>query len=241
MRALACPNAFGAHDVVTDPQAGAGSCDCPCSINTQPVCDLGTMSTYYSSGNSCGNQGTTLNVNGPGCNGLNGNIDNYFKGVPPALSGGTCTGTATSHPSQVTTAPVRVCDSSAACKEDVCNGYAPQGFAACIYKQGAATCPAPWSTPFDVGDSPSLGCSACTSCNVSGTCASGKLSLYTSGNCNNNALLVTLAVDNTCVPTNNGGSGIGSWKYAATLNAQCQASGTTPTVGLNAERTVCCR
>ncbi|MEO8800904.1 MAG: hypothetical protein ABI551_23635, partial [Polyangiaceae bacterium] len=84
---------------------------------------------------------------------------------------------------------------------------------------------------------------ACT-CDVNGgsSCTNAKLAVYSDEACG--TLVDTLTIDNTCEDNRDhgSGSGLGSFKYSATLTQQCNTGGTTtPAVTLNGAQTVCCR
>jgi hypothetical protein len=91
-----------------------------------------------------------------------------------------------------------------------------------------------------IAKSVTFACSQTCGCNVTGTCDTPQVHLFTGANCTQ--ALVTLASDSTCNPTQNGSTFVTTASYSATPNFKCNASGssnvqvqpTTPT-------TVCCR
>ena len=238
-RNLACPAGLEQKEVVTAPVAGAGACDCSCTLDATPSCHKGAMRTAYSTDDSCDKTGASVNVNGTGCTALNGSLSTYFAGHPVDAVAH-CTATATADKTKVTVAQQRYCDIPRACQEDVCNGDAGNGFSACIATEGDVACPSGWDTRTVVGDDVTLSCAACTGCSASASCTGGKLQFFSDSSCN--TPLVTVDVNDTCVSTNGGGN-IKSFLYSATpANVQCTGTGPkTGTVGLAAPRTICCK
>jgi len=238
-RNTACPAAFTAHDVVADPVAGAGTCDCSCAVAAEASCTTGQMSTHYGTTTSCTSTGVPINVDGTGCTTFVANLSSYFSGTaPPATV--PCNASAVIDNASVTSTELRLCDVPGACQEEVCGdgGGVPAGFAACIASDGDVACPAGWDTRTLVGDSADVSCSAC-SCTGSASCTDGRVSFFSDGACS--TPLVEFNIDDTCQATNTTGP-IGSFSYTATIaDAACTADGPkTATVGLAAPRTVCC-
>lgn len=239
----ACPGGSSATDLLAQVTPVAGACDCGCSVTKSPVCNVGTIQRYISSDASCSTNGVLLAVNGGGCTASSpGAVASHAKGAPIAPSGGTCGGTVVEDKTKVTTTMLRTCN-DASCAETVCNGNVPLGFSACVVKTGdQPTCPAGFTAQRTVvGGGFSLGCSAC-SCDVNGasTCTGAALSYYSDKNCNN--LVTTGPVDGVCNANQNAGSNVDHFKYSATLNQTCTASGSkTASPTLTQTTTVCCK
>lgn len=244
-RAVGCPGNFTQADVVEEPKAQAGACDCGCNVTKQPVCDVGSIA-FKVTGVNCASTGVTANVNGAGCQNLGAaTVADHVQGTPIAPSGGTCSAPAVANPANVTTTAARSCDVPNECKEDVCNGSAPTGFGACISRPGTQTCPNGWNVkaPVYVGTGVDLACSTCT-CQVNqpSTCTNATMSLFSTNNCSGNPASV-ISVDGQCnVPTGIG-SNVDHFKYQATLNTVCQATGpkSPTTLDVLNKTTICCR
>ena len=238
-RTAACPAAFTQQDVVADPVAGAGACDCSCTVAPEASCTVGQMSTKHGTTTSCTSTGVSLDLNGSGCTVLTGTFSTYFSATPlPATV--PCNASAVVDSANVTSTELRLCNVPSACQEEVCGGGSmPAGFSACIASDGDVACPAGWDAKTLVGDSADVSCSACT-CTGSGSCTDGHMSFFSDDACS--TLLVEFAIDDSCQATNGTGP-IGSFTYTATLtDAACAADGSkTATVGLAAPRTVCCK
>jgi hypothetical protein len=237
-RSAPCPANFVQQDVVSDPMAGAGACDCSCTVGSAPSCTTGQMQTRYGTTTSCSSTGASINLSGSGCTALSGNLSSYFSATPPPATA-TCTASPVSDSTMVTSTQRRACEVPSACREEVCSGTVPTGFAACIANSGDVPCPPGWSTRSMVGTAAALSCSAC-SCQASASCTDGAINFFSDGNCS--TPLITFDVDGTCQPAN-GAVNISAFTYSATAgNPQCTANGPrTATVSLTVMRTVCCK
>jgi hypothetical protein len=238
-RVSACPAGFTQHEVVADPVAGAGTCDCSCTVASEASCTVGQMSTKADTTTTCMRTGASVDVNGSDCTALNGTFSDYFSATPlPATV--PCNASAVVDSANVTSTQLRLCDVPSACQEEVCSGGGLMaGFSACIASDGDVACPTGWDTKTLVGDSPDVTCTACT-CTGSGSCTDGHMSFFSDDACS--TLLIEFAIDDSCQATNGVGP-IGSFTYTATLaDAACTADGPkTATVALAAPRTVCCQ
>jgi hypothetical protein len=238
-RVTPCPAAFTQHDVVADPVAGAGACDCSCTVAAEASCTVGRMSTWHSTDTSCLQPGVFLDLNGSGCTVLNGNFSDYFSATPlPADV--PCNASAVVNSANVTSTALRLCDVPSTCQEEVCGGGGvPAGLSACIASDGDVACPAGWDAKTLVGDSPDVSCTACT-CTGSGSCTDGNMSFFSDNACS--TPLIEFTIDDSCQATNRVGP-IGSLTYTAALaDAACTADGPkTATVALTAPRTICCK
>lgn len=244
-RAKGCPANFTQQDVVGGPQAQAGACDCGCNVTKQPVCDVGSI-PFKVTGANCGSAGVTANVNGPNCTNLGAaTIADHVQGAPIPPSGGTCTAPTITDPNKVTVTPARQCVAPNECKEDVCNGVVPSGFSACISRSGAQTCPLGWNAnqPIVIGTGVDLACTGCTcQVNQTSTCTGATMALFNNNNCSGNPVS-TLTVDGNCNVPASVGSSVDHFKYQATLNTVCQATGakTPTTLDVTGKLTVCCK
>jgi hypothetical protein len=237
-RDAACPENFAQADVIADTVAGAGACDCSCTVGSAPSCTTtGQMSTRYSTTDGCASAGASINVSGTGCTPLAGNLSTYFSATPLPASL-TCSASAVLDDTQVSSTPARTCQVPSECSEEVCNGAGPPGFSACVASDGDVPCPAGWNTRTVIGESATLSCSTCT-CQASATC-NGRINFYSDSGCN--TLLIAFDANDTCQATNGGGN-IAAFTYSATVSgAQCTADGPrTASVALAAPRTVCCK
>jgi len=195
------------------------------------------MRTRFGSDDTCASTGASINVPNSNCTSFNGNLGDWFAGTPPAPSGATCSGSAVEDGAQVTSAELRACQVPESCREEVCNGTAPDGFSACIAQDGDTTCPSGWGTRTLVGTGTDLTCTACD-CTVTATCTGGTISFFTDASCND--LLIALDVNDSCQDTP--GGAIRGYRYTATLNPTCTADGpNTASVELMGPRTVCCK
>jgi hypothetical protein len=237
-RSAACPADFTQQDVISNPVAGTGACDCSCTANSASACNMGQLQTRYGTTTACSSAGAMINVNGAGCTMLSGNFSTYFSATPLS-AGASCTPSTVTERMRVTSNQLRSCEPPAACREDVCNGRVPPGSSACIGRDGDHPCPAGWTTRSLVGTDFSLTCSSCT-CQGSANCTNARINFFSDPNCA--TALISFAVDGTCQPTNGVGA-IGSFTYAATAgNPMCTANGPrTATVALTGTRTLCCK
>ena len=240
----ACPSGFAATDRLAQVTAVAGACDCGCNVTTDPVCDVGSMQRFVSNDSSCGTTGVLLTINGGGCTAgpAAGPVSDHGKSTPLGPSGGVCGGTVVEDKAKVTKTVLRTCD-GASCAENVCKGDVPLGFSACVVKAGnEPTCPAGFTAQRTlVGADFTLGCSSCA-CNVNGpsTCTGATLKYYSDPACNN--VVTAGPVDGVCNANQNVGSNWNHFKYAATLNRVCTASGAkTAAPALAQPTTVCCK
>ena len=237
----ACPSTFNGTAYVTNPTSGGNTCTCGCNLTSNPVCDVGTSQTFFSTAQGCGSSGQALTFSGSGClNFPGGNLANFYKSTAIAPSGGACTA------APVTGAAVETTAESCAptvCKEDICAGNVPATYAACIETAGDQACPgsSPFTVKHVVGTNTNVACSNACTCAATGTCSAPKIAFYSDNACGNS--VVTLVSDSTCVATGAGGSFVSSAKYSATLaNPACTKGGsTTATLDLQNKRTICCR
>jgi hypothetical protein len=244
----ACPSGYASHDAYIGATANAGACTCGCTIGTPPNCTTGPVPTLFGNGgfggNQCNGQGATLQASGSTCAPLQqgGSLAQLFSAQAITFSGGTCTGTASGDPSQVTKQGVRTCDVTSKDAESVCEGNAPQSFSACIESDGDVPCPAgsPFSNKTSVADDEMLVCSGCTSCTVSGSCANAQVQFFGDAQCAK-SVTAPLAASGQCVPTNASGKNVVAFEYTAQTNATCQAAGTSASFTPVMPRTICCR
>jgi hypothetical protein len=237
-RTAACPVNFTGTDLVSNPTAGAGACDCSCTVNSGATCTQGMMATKYGDDDTCPTVGLTLNVQNGNCLGITSNIRGWYSSTPlPAVVG--CSASTVTNDSNVTSTGMRQCAVPEMCREDVCNGEVPEGFSACLVKNGDVACPAGWGTKTLVGTGADLSCSSCT-CQASANCTNGRITFYSNTGCGTQ--LAAFDVNDVCQSTGGGGA-IRSFRYSATVqNARCTAAGPkTATVELTGPRTVCCK
>jgi hypothetical protein len=78
-RATACPINFTGTDLISGPMAGAGACDCSCTVNSGATCTQGMMATKYGDDNTCPTVGLTLNVPDGMCQPINSNIRGWYS------------------------------------------------------------------------------------------------------------------------------------------------------------------
>jgi hypothetical protein len=235
-RSAACTAGFTQRDVIANPIAGSGACDCACNAPAS-ACSSGQLPTRYGTTTACSSSGASISVNGTGCTVLSGNFSDYFSATP--LPGGACTASTVTDTTKVTSTEQRVCEAPSSCHEDVCNGRVPAGSSACIGRDGDLSCPAGWSARRLVGTDVSLSCSSCT-CGGSASCTNARINFFSDVSCA--TPLISFAVDGSCQPTNAPGA-IGSFSYAATAgNQQCMPNGSrTATIALTGTRTLCCK
>lgn len=245
-RATGCPSNYQTDDVVTAPVAGAGSCDCGCSVGTQPVCDVGSIAFKTGDLNDtlCMGGGVTINVNGPGCTSGGGTVAAHVLGNVIAPSGGTCTAPTIADKTKVTSTAARACRVPPQCQEEFCNGSVPAGFQACIAKSPSQVCPPGWNVaaPNVVGNDVTLSCSGCTcQINQTSTCTNAKVDFFKDNQCNGSPDS-TVVVDGTCKVPSGVGQNVDHFKYSATLTTVCQGAGPkTPAVDVANPVTICCK
>jgi hypothetical protein len=237
-RDTGCPQTFTPAELIANPAASAGACECSCTVDSGATCTMGQMRTGYGNDDTCPSTGVPLNVPGPGCTPFSANLVDYFSGEPPPAVVA-CTPSPVTDDTKVTSSEMRGCEVPSACREEVCNGDVPDGFSGCLVQDGDVACPADWDTRQLVGDGADLSCTDCT-CSASAGCTGGLVTFYSDPSCT--TLIVAANVDDSCQSTNGGGS-IRSYTYAATVsNAQCVADGAkTATVALTGTRTICCK
>jgi hypothetical protein len=240
-----CPSDFGtADDVLADPIAAASACSCSCTKTQDPDCETGT-SNWSGVGATCsGFAPYPLAFAGGKCRPTTGTVDDYDKATTIAPAGGTCTVASVPDNDGISGTRARICAAGATCSAATCGGYAPAGFSACIVSDGDVACPASsaFSVKHTVATKPTVSCSDCgAACTFQGSCTNPQMSFYTSNTCT--TLIVSIPADGTCDATNKLNAVIGGITYTATPSfTGCTATGTsTPTLQLNAPRTVCCR
>jgi hypothetical protein len=237
-RATGCPVNFTGTDLVSGPMAGAGACDCSCTVNSGANCTTGMMATKYGDDNTCPTVGLTLNVPNGDCQPITSNIRGYYSStlLPATVR---CTASTVTNNSNVTSTPMRQCSVPASCREEICNGEVPEGFSACIARNGDMACPSGWDTKTVVGTGANLTCSSCT-CQASATCTNGRITFFSNAGCGTQ--LAAFDVNDSCQSTGGGGA-IRSFRYSATIqNARCTADGMKMgTVALAGTRTICCK
>jgi hypothetical protein len=234
-----CPAGFTTVDVVANPLAAAGACGCACAATSTPTCNATQILTFYSTDSSCGKTGVTLDVSGS-CGQFSGSYSAYFSANAPTVAV-TCTASATTDTTKLSSTKERICEAPTQCQEDVCGGVAPAGFSACIFNDADTACPTGWPNRTVVGSSTTVSCAACTGCTGSATCTGGKLTFFSDNACANS--LATFNVDGSCQATG-GSESVKSYAYksATATNVQCKGSGPqTASVGLTGARTVCCK
>jgi len=196
------------------------------------------MATKYGDDNTCPTIGLTLNVPNGNCASISSNIRGFYASTL-LLSVIGCSASTVTNDSNVTSTPLRQCSVPANCREDICNGEVPEGFSACIARDGDQACPSGWGTKTLVGTGADLTCTSCT-CQTSATCSNGRITFYSNTDCGTE--LASFDVNDMCQSTGGGGA-IRSFKYTATLsNAMCTPNGMKmSTVALTGTRTVCCK
>jgi hypothetical protein len=237
-RATGCPVNFGATEVIAAPSAGAGACDCSCTVNSGATCTQGMMATKYGDDDTCPTVGLTLNVQNGNCLGITSNIRGWYSStpLPPTIA---CTAATVTNDSNVNSTGMRQCAVPETCREEICNGEVPAGFSACITRTGDVACPSGWDAKTVVGTGADLTCSSCT-CQATANCTNGRITFYSNTGCGTQ--LAAFDVNDVCQSTGGGGA-IRSFRYSATVsNARCTADGMkTGTVALSGSRTGCCK
>ncbi len=238
-RGQGCPVDFAGSDLIANPTAQPGACDCSCTLGQNPSCDRGRLSTAYSQGsNSCATNGAALNVNGSACTSLTSSLSDYFSGTPLAATV-TCSASTVANDTLVDSTPMRECAVPSACREEICNGDVPDGFSACVARDGTFDCPAGWSAKTVVGDDANVACSSCT-CTAMADCMGARISFFSNNGCTTGEK--SFDVNGVCQDTNGGGSIRGFTYTANVANARCTADGPkTATVTLVGTRTICCK
>jgi hypothetical protein len=244
-RATACPGNFTSADVVAAPSLQAGACTCSCAIQSQPSCEIGIVKTAWSNDSACGNPWTSHTIATAGqC--MDYGMGSFQLGTHNSytkldLTAGKCTTAVVSDPNKVGATPMRTCTPPTACAEDVCNGTVPAGMRACITGAGNVTCPAgPFSDKVAViGTNTTLGCAACSPCNVTqSACGNATVKYWSDANCT--VAKGTIAADGVCNGT--GSVTVSHFTYVNPVqNVQCVAGTSAPTADLASPRTVCCR
>ena len=243
----ACPSNYTSAPVVVNVAPGAGACDCGCTVSTQPACDVGNLARFISADNSCNQTGNTFTASGPGCTlltqGQIGPLSAYSKSSPLAPSGGKCTGDKKVNKASVATNAATTCAVPPSCQEQFCGGDVLSGFQSCIQKSGQQlqACPAGWSNGVLAADDFNFDCSACT-CDLGGTtCTNASVTFYSDAKCTTS--IATVMVDGQCDADPGAGQTPLSWKYKATTNVVCNATGpkTPSNLQLVNARTICCK
>jgi hypothetical protein len=243
----ACPGGSAAtHDGVAGGDAGAGACTCSCNVNGPVTCETGTLQIAAgSSSTSCNGSPMSVSVDSDFCAPLPAarTLTEYVAvaALPPS---GTCSSSLTTDATKLAKNDVRWCDVADAGAEAICSGSAPTGFTSCIAHAGAVACPS--GSAFDtraiVSDDVSLSCSACSTCELTGTCGAATVAFFSDGNCNN--AIIAVNADGKCNLTASPNVPFSSVLYnGALLDAgSCVASGSTPTVSpTGTTTTLCCR
>lgn len=245
-----CPSGFTLPaDTVEGPNLGANACTCGCSVTNAPSCATGAIVGAFGTagGLTCPNAGGNLVNTGCGTDGFLGpfGTGNEHKYTPPAASGGSCSASAVKDTAKLTyAAERRVCQASVVpqCNGKTCPPTVGGSFSVCIAATGDVPCPLAFPTKHLVGTGASFNCSAGCTCGVTANC-SGRLDYFASANCSGTAAY-SIAVNNTCVATDNGGASYASHIYVANAPTQtaCTKTGsTTPsTPALSGPVTTCC-
>jgi hypothetical protein len=253
-----CPSGFGQSplDLVGLPSAAGDACTCDgCTVTTPPSCVTGAIGVSFDANGTktCTQPFNSLaNANPGGCNtdNFHGQVTAGYdvKFTPPPPTGGTCAaGAPIAHDDRVTVGEhARSCapDSAAAagCSGGVCSlPSVPAPFAACLSHAGNVSCPdGSFSVAHHVGSEAELACSATCACTTGATCTGATVTYYADGTCGGPAPLVTPATG-ACVNQGGKNGTYGSYKYAATTNATCTATGTSDAhTTLSGEMTICC-
>jgi hypothetical protein len=234
-----CPQGFAAADGTLPPQATGPACACSCTLSTPPVCDHGTLQLFF--GTAATNCSLPESVTVNGCTALQTPTYPYLKANPLPLTGGACLTSGGVNAASVSAPATRTCAAPTACQEEVCQGRAPAGFSACIFQDGAQTCPAPWVKSTTVVGGYTTTCPACGSCTVTGSCTGAVLMLYRDTLCSQE--VASHAIDGNCDPSTFPGVGNTACKYTATVtspgcNQPAAGDASFTTTG---DVTVCCR
>jgi hypothetical protein len=241
-----CPSNYTSAPVVWNVSANPSACDCGCTVNKTPACDVGAVQRFVSTDNSCSMSGVTLNVNGAGCMAYpqSNTLSAYAKSTPLAPSGGTCTGDVIQNKANFGVNHGPTCKVPPACQEQFCGGDVPGGFELCVEHLGQQACPAGWSTPILAGDDFTFQCTSC-SCDVNGasTCTNASLDIFSDSQCTSTKKLVTMPVDGNCDADAAQGFQPIAFEYHSTLTQNCNATGakTASNIQLVNARTICCK
>jgi hypothetical protein len=243
----ACPGSNTAtHDGVAGGDAGAGACACSCSVNGPVTCETGTLQIAAgSSSASCNGSPTSVSVDSDFCAPLPAaQMLNEYVAVAALPPSGTCSSAVVTDATKLAKSDVHWCDVADASAEAVCAGSAPPGFVSCIAHAGAVACPSggAFATRTVASDDVSLSCSACSTCQLTGTCGAATVAFFSDGNCNN--AIIAVNADGKCNLTASPNIPFSSVLYnGALLDAgSCAASGSTPTVSpTGTTTTLCCR
>jgi hypothetical protein len=116
-------------------------------------------------------------------------------------------------------------------------------FTACIAQAGEQTCTGGYPVIHPAGTKlvDTRGCSACTACTPSATCANASVTFYTSNDCSTGG--VAIVADGNCHQNSQPGPGYNSYKYTATMqNPICVPGASSPTgsIALDNASTICC-
>jgi hypothetical protein len=245
---LGCPSNFTTSNVVTQPQAQPGACACDCKTTQAPSCAVGSLTGAFGEDNQCadGTNGPFNIITDGECFDWGGafTLAPYHNWNKLGLTPGTCTSSATLDTSKVSSTPMRGCEPSSQCAEDVCNGTVPAGFLSCIAASGDVICP---SGPFSnhlglVADSIQFTCSACAGCTATGTgCGAATVDYYSGTTCTTS--LATDTVNGTCgLSSGTGVTSVTRFKYTCgVLGAACTPGTSTPSPTPTTPRTICCR
>lgn len=237
-----CPAGTTGLAYATKPTPSGGACACGCTLQTAPVCDVGTTQTSFSvnPNSTCASLGLTHTFATSGqCLAVNGGFsDNYATTALPR-SGGACTGAPAA--GTATATDVALCTPNV-CKEAICANVVPAGYKSCIETPGDTTCPSntPYTKLVTVGDTPGVSCSNGCGCNVTGTCSSPKITYFTDTNCA--TVAQSFVANGTCQAVTFGGTLRGVSYQATVQNPGCAPTGSSVATGtLQNRHTVCCR
>lgn len=222
---------------VTNPQAQAGACTCPCNITQQPSCTTGNVTWTYGQFAPICYGPSNVNSNGM-CQPMNANLQTAQLVQPLPPYGGACTAQVAADTSKVQTTPVRTCSVPAPDEASVCAGSAPAGSAACVVAAGDVPCPqgSPFQTRAVIADGETLVCSACGACGVTATCANAELDVYSDMACMN--MMTAIPANGTCVGVQ-GGMMKAYWYKAQVTAPKCGATTSASFQATNAQ-TLCC-
>lgn len=221
-----CPPGFTSTDVIENPSAQAGSCECgPCTA-TGAKCDATTFKTSGANNSQCSpGDGATLKTNG--CFNLNAQWGYNYTSivVAPPSSNGTCKADGQVVPAKIAKTTHRLCTGT---------GQLPPSFKSCSVTDGDVPCSGDKPTKHLVGTDVDATCAACT-CTPTASCG-GTMTTYDNDNCGGG----TKTIGTTCTAVNQGF--YSSYRMIPTVTQGCSdvtAAGPA-TVALKAPRTVCC-
>ncbi len=241
----ACPSTSWTtqDDYVTSPTNGTAACSCTCNKTADPSCTTGTIATFFSGNNTCGNQGASLSFTNGACQNINGNLATYYSSTALGPTGSGSCNVQTATTGTLASTPARLCAPTPECASVACGGKAPSGYAACIVADGDQLCPSgsSFTVKHAIAKSVAPSCATCGStCSVTGTCDTPQVHFFSQANCN--SPLVTLPSDTTCNATNHNNQNAQSTSYTATPNFQCSTTATSSlSIVPTTPRTVCCR